>query len=63
MALGVALSLGYPAALWPWLYPLYYVALLLPRQADDDRRCALKYGPLWDEYVRRVPYRIVPWLY
>ena len=39
MALGLALSLGYPA-IWPWLYPLYYVVLLVPRQIDDDRRCA-----------------------
>jgi delta14-sterol reductase len=63
MALGLTLALGYPSALLPWLYPLYYVALLVPRQLDDDRRCAQKYGPLWDEYRRAVPYRIVPWLY
>jgi protein-S-isoprenylcysteine O-methyltransferase Ste14 len=63
MATGLTLSLGYPAAFWPWLYPLYYLVLLVPRQIDDDRRCAAKYGPLWDEYRRAVPYRIVPWVY
>jgi len=63
MASGLALSLGYPAHVMPWLYPLYYVALLVPRQIDDDRRCAQKYGALWEEYVRRVPYRIVPGVY
>jgi hypothetical protein len=63
MAIGLTLSLGYPRAVLPWLYPLYYVALLVPRQRDDDRRCAQKYGALWDEYRRVVPYRIVPWLY
>jgi protein-S-isoprenylcysteine O-methyltransferase Ste14 len=63
MASGLALSLGYPGAIWPWLYPLYYVALLVPRQIDDDRRCAAKYGALWDEYCRTVRYRIVPWVY
>jgi delta14-sterol reductase len=63
MATGLALSLGYPRALGPWLYPLYYVALLLPRQADDDRRCAAKYGPLWAEYEKRVPWRIIPYVY
>jgi len=63
MASGLALSLGYPFALTPWLYPLYYIALLLPRQADDDRRCAARYGALWDEYCRRVPWRIVPYVY
>jgi Delta14-sterol reductase len=63
MAVGLTLALGYPGALLPWLYPLYYVALLVPRQLDDDRRCAEKYGALWDEYRRAVPYRIVPWVY
>ncbi|MCB9754493.1 MAG: ergosterol biosynthesis protein [Myxococcales bacterium] len=63
MATALALALGYPGALWPWLYPLYYVALLLPRQRDDDRRCAAKYGALWAEYERRVPYRIIPGIY
>jgi delta14-sterol reductase len=63
MATALALVLGYPLALAPWLYPLYYVALLLPRQRADDQRCAQRYGALWDEYCRRVPYRIVPYIY
>ncbi len=63
MATALALSLGYPTAWEPWLYPLYYVGLLLPRQWADDKRCAAKYGPLWDEYRKRVPYRIVPYVY
>jgi delta14-sterol reductase len=63
MALGLTLALGYPDHFVPWLYPLYYVALLVPRQIDDDRRCAAKYGALWDQYVQRVPYRIVPGVY
>lgn len=63
MASGLTLSLGYPLALGPWLYPLYYVALLVPRQIDDDRRCAEKYGPLWQEYCERVPSRIIPGVY
>lgn len=63
MAGGIALSVGYPAMIWPWLYPLYYVALLLPRQLDDDKRCAAKYGPLWQQYQARVKYRIIPYIY
>lgn len=63
MALGLTLSLGHPTSPWPWLYPLYYVGLLFPRQAADDRRCAEKYGALWQEYCRRVPYRIIPFVY
>ena len=63
MATGLALALGWPLALGPWLYPLYYLAFLLPRERDDDRRCAAKYGPLWDEYRKRVPWRIIPRVY
>ena len=63
MATGLALSLGHFDVVWPWLYPLYYVLLLGTRERDDDRRCEEKYGPLWDEYRRRVPYRIVPGVY
>lgn len=63
MAVGLVLALGRPLDPWPWLYPLYYVALLLPRQVDDDRRCARKYGALWEEYCRLVPYRIIPRIY
>jgi delta14-sterol reductase len=63
MASGLTLSLGYPFAIAPWLYPLYYVVLLVPRQIDDDKRCAERYGPLWEEYCRRVPCRIIPGIY
>ncbi|MEX1362042.1 MAG: DUF1295 domain-containing protein [Nannocystaceae bacterium] len=63
MASGLALALGQPSNPWPWLYPLYYVLLLVPRERDDHRRCAAKYGELWDRYCRQVPRRIVPWIY
>lgn len=63
MATGLTLALGFPSAPWPWLYPLYYVALLVPRQHFDDLRCARKYGGLWEAYRREVPWRIVPRVY
>jgi Ergosterol biosynthesis ERG4/ERG24 family len=64
MASAITLALGYGLTDWqPWLYPLYYVALFIPRQLDDDKRCAKKYGPLWVEYKKRVPYRIIPYVF
>ena len=63
MATGIVLCVGYPTMIWPWLYPLYYIVLLFPRQIDDDKRCEIKYGPLWQEYKKRVPYRIIPYIY
>ena len=63
MATGLALSLGRPELLAPWLYVVYYVLLLGFRERDDDRRCAEKYGALWDAYRATVPWRIVPRVY
>lgn len=63
MATGLTLALGHWGVWSTWLYPLYYVALLFPRQHDDDKRCAAKYGPLWKTYCEKVPYRIVPGVY
>lgn len=61
-AMGIASIAGNSSVL-PWLYPLYYVGLLVARERDDELRCARKYGKLWKEYCRAVPYRIVPYLY
>lgn len=63
MAVGIVLCTGHAWSFYPWLYPLYYVALLFPRQQADNLRCSQKYGPLWDEYTQRVPYRIIPYIY
>jgi delta14-sterol reductase len=63
MALGLALVLGYPGVWEVWLYPAFYVFLLFPRERADERRCAAKYGELWADYERRVPKRIIPWVY
>jgi delta14-sterol reductase len=63
MAVAIVLCAGHPSIFWPWLYPIYYVALLFPRQIADDKRCALKYGILWEQYMEKVPYRIIPYIY
>lgn len=47
----------------PMLYPLYYVLLFVPRQVDDDAVCKAKYGAVWDDYCKLVPYRICPGLW
>jgi delta14-sterol reductase len=63
MATGIILCTGYPAIIWSWLYPLYYVILLTMRERDDNKRCSLKYGELWKTYIKKVPYRIIPYIY
>lgn len=63
MAIAIVLCVGHHSLLWPWLYPVYYIALLFPRQIADDKRCARKYGALWEQYVKKVPYKIIPYIY
>jgi delta14-sterol reductase len=63
MGCAIALSAGYPAVWWVWLYPLYYVGLLFTRQMDDAKLCKAKYGELWDAYTKQVKYRIIPFIY
>jgi delta14-sterol reductase len=46
-----------------WLYPIYLTALLIDRERRDERRCAAKYGVTWKAYCKRVPYRIVPYVF
>jgi len=63
MGVGIASSVGHYDLIWPWLYPVYYILLLVPRQIDDDKRCSEKYGALWDDYVKKVKFRIIPGVY
>ena len=62
-AVAIALAAGYFGVWEVWLYPIYYVALFISRQIDDDKVCRAKYGPLWDEYTAKVKYRIIPRIY
>uniref|UniRef100_A0A2K6GGS1 Delta(14)-sterol reductase TM7SF2 n=1 Tax=Propithecus coquereli TaxID=379532 RepID=A0A2K6GGS1_PROCO len=62
MALAWSLPCGV-SHLLPYFYLLYFTALLVHREARDERQCLQKYGLAWHEYCRRVPYRIVPYVY
>jgi protein-S-isoprenylcysteine O-methyltransferase Ste14 len=62
-AVAIALAAGYFGIWQVWLYPIYYVALFISRQADDDKVCRAKYGELWDVYTAKVTYKIIPGVY
>ncbi|XP_060032079.1 delta(14)-sterol reductase TM7SF2 isoform X2 [Erinaceus europaeus] len=62
MALAWSLPCGVTHLL-PYFYLLYFIALLLHREARDELQCLQKYGLAWQEYCQRVPYRIVPYVY
>jgi 7-dehydrocholesterol reductase len=46
----------------PYFYVVFLSLLLLDRAFRDDKRCAKKYGHFWEEYCKRVPYKIVPFV-
>jgi 7-dehydrocholesterol reductase len=47
----------------PYFYVTFLTILLTDRATRDDKRCRKKYGSYWDEYCRRVPWKIVPGVY
>ncbi|XP_056283831.1 delta(14)-sterol reductase LBR isoform X2 [Pseudoliparis swirei] len=62
MALAWSLPCGF-SHLLPWYYMIYFIVLLVHRDARDMSECRRKYGSAWDEYCRTVRYRIIPGLY
>jgi protein-S-isoprenylcysteine O-methyltransferase Ste14 len=47
----------------PYFYAVYFTALLVHRERRDNKNCSIKYGADWDEYARRVRWRIIPYVY
>lgn len=47
----------------PWFYFIFLFILLMDRARRDDKRCAKKYGPYWEQYKQKVPYKVLPGLY
>ncbi|CEH17785.1 Sterol reductase/lamin B receptor [Ceraceosorus bombacis] len=47
----------------PYMYPVYFLVLLVHRQRRDDAACKEKYGADWDKYCKIVPWRIFPYIY
>lgn len=62
MALAWCLPCGF-GHLLPYFYFIYFTWLLVHREWRDDKMCHAKYGADWEEYRKKVPYRIVPYVY
>ncbi|HEY8431982.1 MAG TPA: hypothetical protein VIL20_26575, partial [Sandaracinaceae bacterium] len=62
MALAWCLACGF-SSIVPYFYFIYFAPLLINRERRDHALCKAKYGADWDEYCRRVPYRIIPYVY
>ncbi|CCD22871.1 delta(14)-sterol reductase NDAI_0A07170 [Naumovozyma dairenensis CBS 421] len=46
-----------------YYYSIYFATLLMHRQIRDEEKCHAKYGKSWEEYQRKVPYKIIPYVY
>ena len=46
-----------------YFYMIYFAVLLVHRGGRDDAKCSRKYGEDWEEYKRRVPWKIIPYIY
>ena len=62
MAWAWCLPCGFASPI-PYFYVAYFAVLLIHRQIRDDHQCGLKYGADWDVYCKKVPYRIIPYIY
>ena len=61
MALSWGLIAGFDSVL-PYWYFAFFLVVLVHRVSRNERYCAQKYGPLWEEYCTRVPYCFIPGL-
>ncbi len=62
MALTWGLCCGLSGVL-PYLYPAFFLVMILHRAARDEARCRRKYGEDWDRYREAVPHRFIPYVY
>ena len=45
-----------------YFYLIYFAVLLIHRERRDEEKCKRKYDADWEEYRKRVPSRIVPFI-
>lgn len=54
---------GFQYGVWPFLYFIFLVVLLVHRVYRDESKCRDKYGKDWIEYCKVVPYRLIPYVF
>jgi delta14-sterol reductase len=59
IAIALAMPCGY-SHIFAHFYPIYLISLNIHRAIRDDRKCAAKYGQVWVDYKKRVPYAVIP---
>ncbi|XP_072168612.1 7-dehydrocholesterol reductase-like [Diadema setosum] len=49
--------------LFPYYYLVFMTILLIHRCRRDEDRCHAKYGKAWEQYMAKVPCRLIPYVY
>ena len=62
LSLAMCLACGADHIL-PYFYFIFMSILLLHRIQRDHHRCLGKYGPYWEQYCEKVPYKLIPCIY
>lgn len=47
----------------PLFYPMFLTILLVHRAIRDEEKCLVKYGEYYKEYMKLVPYKMVPYVF
>ncbi|XP_054762687.2 7-dehydrocholesterol reductase-like [Lytechinus pictus] len=49
--------------IFPYYYLVFMTILLIHRCRRDEDRCHAKYGKSWELYMKKVPCRLIPYIY
>ena len=47
---------------YPYIYIVILFMIIAHRSFRDEWKCSEKYGKYWDQYCKKVPYRVIPYL-
>lgn len=62
LSLAYSLACGF-SYIFPYFYFVFLSILLIHRCIRDEKRCRDKYGEQWLLYTKKVPYRLIPYIW
>ena len=66
LEINIALSTALPArgyGVLPYGYFIFITILVIHRVMRDEEKLRKKYGKGFDEYCKKVPYRLIPYIF